>query len=60
MRYIAPLTMKCPKCKNEYKYLKYDLFCPVCLRAIPQLLNKQYETNQKTKGSGKKRSEVIK
>ena len=53
MRYIAPSMNKCPKCKNEYKYLKYDLFCPVCLRAIPQIIYKNYETNQKTKRSGK-------
>ena len=41
---------KCPHCRNEYKYLKYDLFCPVCLRAIKSLI---YETNQQTKRNKK-------
>ena len=39
---ITPSTnKKCPFCKNKYKYLKYDLFCPICLRAIPEIIYKK-------------------
>ena len=45
---ITPSTnKKCPFCKNEYKYLKYDLFCPVCLRAIPEIIYKHKPKNKK-------------
>ena len=40
---------KCPHCHNEYKYLKYDIFCPVCLRAIPEIIYKDVGCNKKRK-----------
>ena len=50
MKTITPSNnKKCPHCRNEYKYLKYDIFCPVCLRAIPELIYQQYETKKSRK-----------
>lgn len=45
--------MKCKFCRKEITKLKYGLFCPECLRAIPELIYKNMGCGKK-KGGKKK------